>query len=85
MEIFQNANAPASGGADSSTTSSLNDGGSSSYLVDKFVMDALQLKITPFMLDAYAHEYDETVRTREAHMIEMDTIRNANRQLTAQV
>ncbi|EJD02967.1 RabGAP/TBC [Fomitiporia mediterranea MF3/22] len=82
---FYNANAPSSGGADTSTTSSLNDGGSSSYLVDKFVMDALQLKITPFMLDAYAHEYDETVRTREAHMIEMDTIRNANRQLTAQV
>lgn len=63
----------------------MNDGGSTAYLVDEFVQDALSLKITPFMLDSYAHEYDELVRTREAHLVEMDTLRNTNRQLAAQV
>ena len=48
-------------------------------------MDALQLKITPFMLDSYTHEYEDIVRTREAHLIEVDSLRNANRHLTAQV
>ncbi|KAH8119401.1 RabGAP/TBC [Phellopilus nigrolimitatus] len=56
-----------------------------SYRVNKFVQDALSLKITPFMLDVYAHEYEELVRTREAHMVEMDNLRNTNRHLTAQV
>ena len=37
------------------------------------------------MLDAYAHEYADLVRTREAHAIEMDTLRNANRVLTTKV
>lgn len=63
----------------------MNDGGILQYQVDKFVMEALQLKITPFMLDSYAHEYDDQVRTREAHLVEMDTLRNTNRHLTAQV
>ncbi|THH05281.1 hypothetical protein EW145_g4915 [Phellinidium pouzarii] len=63
----------------------LNDGGSVSYLVDEFVRDALSLKITPFMLDSYAHEHDEIVRTREAHLTEMDSLRNTNRHLMVQV
>lgn len=37
------------------------------------------------MLDAYAHEYQDTVREREAHAIEMDSLRNINRGLAAQV
>lgn len=37
------------------------------------------------MLDSYAHEYDELVRNREAHLVEMDKIRNQNRHLAAQV
>lgn len=37
------------------------------------------------MLDAYAHEYADLVRAREAHAIEMDTLRNSNRVLTAKV
>lgn len=55
------------------------------YDVDAFVRDAMQVRITPFMLDAYAHEYADLVRTREAHAVEMDALRNANRQLTGQV
>jgi len=55
------------------------------YDVDQFVQDAIGLKVTPFMLDTYAREYDEMVRTREAHAIEMDSLRNTNRNLSNQV
>lgn len=71
------------------STSADNSSGSTTssarYLVDEFVQDAVKVKITPFMLDAYAHEYEDLVRTRDAHAIETDTLRNANRQLAAQV
>lgn len=55
------------------------------YNVDEFVQDAVSLRITPFMLDAYAHEYADLIRAREAHAIEMDTLRNSNRMLAAKV
>ncbi|KZV95128.1 RabGAP/TBC [Exidia glandulosa HHB12029] len=55
------------------------------YLVDEFVMDAFRTRITPFMLDAYAREYADLLQAREAHAAEMDSLRNANRSLTAQV
>ncbi|KZT41485.1 RabGAP/TBC [Sistotremastrum suecicum HHB10207 ss-3] len=55
------------------------------YLVDQFVESAFQTRITPFMLDSYAHEYEEMVRIRDAHAAEIDTLRNANRLLTEQV
>lgn len=55
------------------------------YRVDEFVQDALSLKITPFMLDVYAHEYDDLVKAREAHLVEVDTLRNANRNLSNKV
>lgn len=55
------------------------------YRVDDLVQDAISLKITPFMLDAYAHEYHDFMRRREAHAIEVDNLRNANRALTAKV
>lgn len=57
----------------------------SEYRVDDLVQDAISLKITPFMLDAYAHEYHAFMRKREAHAIEVDNLRNANRALTAKV
>jgi ecotropic viral integration site 5 protein len=53
--------------------------------VDEFVQDAMALKITPLMLDSYAREYEDLVRNREAHLVEMDSLRNSNRQLTGQV
>ncbi|KZT10974.1 RabGAP/TBC [Laetiporus sulphureus 93-53] len=55
------------------------------YDTDQFVVDALSLKITSFMLDSYAHEYEELVRTKNAHAIEMDALRNSNRNLSVQV
>ncbi|KAG2055445.1 RabGAP/TBC [Suillus hirtellus] len=55
------------------------------YDVDAFVLDAISVKITPFMLDAYSHEYEDLVRTRDAHAIEIDKLRNTNRSLSAQV
>ncbi|KAG2342914.1 RabGAP/TBC [Suillus weaverae] len=55
------------------------------YDVDAFVLDAISMKITPFMLDTYSHEYEDLVRTRDAHAIEIDTLRNNNRSLSAQV
>ncbi|KAL4073899.1 rab-GTPase-TBC domain-containing protein [Scleroderma citrinum] len=55
------------------------------YRVNNFIRDAGSLKITPFMLDAYAHEYHDLVRKREAHAVEVDNLRNTNRALTAKV
>lgn len=37
------------------------------------------------MLDAYAHEYADLIRARDAHAIEMDALRNSNRALAARV
>ncbi|KAG2129828.1 rab-GTPase-TBC domain-containing protein [Suillus bovinus] len=55
------------------------------YDVDAFVLDAISVKITPFMLDTYSHEYENLVRTRDAHAIEIDRLRNNNRTLSAQL
>ena len=55
------------------------------YRVDEFVQDALSLRITPFMLDNYAREYEELVRARDAHRIEVDGLKAANHRLSAQV
>jgi len=53
--------------------------------VDSFVQDAFRVKITPFMLDSYAHEYEDLLRAREAHAAELDSLRNTNRNLANQV
>lgn len=53
--------------------------------IDQYVQDAVSMNITPFMLDQYANEYDELVRTRDAQQIEMDSLRNSNRALSTQV
>ncbi|TBU54441.1 RabGAP/TBC [Dichomitus squalens] len=55
------------------------------YRVDDFVQDAISLRITPFMLDNYAHEYEELVRARDAHKLEMENLKNTNARLVAQV
>ncbi|EGN99714.1 hypothetical protein SERLA73DRAFT_179863 [Serpula lacrymans var. lacrymans S7.3] len=68
-----------------SSTLEAQDDKHTKYRVDEFVQDAISLKVTPFMLDAYSHEYEDHVRTREAHAIEVDTLRNHNRNLSAQV
>lgn len=55
------------------------------YRVDEFVQDAVSLKITPFMLDSYAHEYEDLIRIRDAHALEVETLRQSNRNLLTQV
>lgn len=55
------------------------------YRADDFVVDAFRVKITPFMLDTYANEYNELRRVQTAHAMEMDNLRTANRGLANQV
>ncbi|TFK54244.1 RabGAP/TBC [Heliocybe sulcata] len=55
------------------------------YRTNEFVQDSMTMKITPFMLDAYAHEYEDMCRARDAHALELDALRNSNRNLSAQV
>jgi len=45
----------------------------------------VNLRVTPLMLDALAAEYREAVRIKEAHALEVDALRNSNRNLSAQV
>ncbi|KAF7792369.1 hypothetical protein EIP86_003406 [Pleurotus ostreatoroseus] len=61
------------------------DSKTATYDVDQYVQDAVSMKITPFMLDQYANEYEDLIRTRDAHAIEMDALKNSNRNLSAQV
>jgi len=61
------------------------NGARDQFRVGEFVADAFQIRVTPFMLDNFAHEWEEIVRVRDAHAIEMDTLRNMNRALTSQV
>lgn len=37
------------------------DDGGGKYNVDEFVNDAVSMRITPFMLDCYRHEYEDLV------------------------
>ncbi|KZO98865.1 RabGAP/TBC, partial [Calocera viscosa TUFC12733] len=55
------------------------------YRADAFVQDAFQVKVSPFMLDTYAAEYEDLVRQQNKHLVEMDTLRNVNRHLSSQV
>ncbi|KIM40114.1 hypothetical protein M413DRAFT_446268 [Hebeloma cylindrosporum] len=55
------------------------------YLVDEFVNDAASLRITPFMLDCYRHEYEDLVRETNKHAAQIDELRNSNRALSNQV
>ena len=54
------------------------------YDVDLFVQDAVETKITPFMLDTYAHEYEEIVRIRDAHANEVAALQQQIRALQGQ-
>lgn len=55
------------------------------YRANEFVRDALQVKITPFMLDRFAEEYDTMCRQQNAHEIELDNLRQVNTKLSNQV
>lgn len=60
------------------------DGGGR-HNVDEFVNDAVSLRITPFMLDCYRHEYEDLVRETNKHALEIDELRRSNRSLSTQV
>jgi hypothetical protein len=55
------------------------------YRLNEFIADSAALRITPFILDSYAREYDDMVRVRDAHATEVDELRNTNRGLMSQV
>lgn len=55
------------------------------YQADRFVQDALRVRITPFQLDNFASEWEELRRQQTAHAMEMDILRQTNRTLQAQV
>ncbi|KAF9531667.1 rab-GTPase-TBC domain-containing protein [Crepidotus variabilis] len=55
------------------------------YRGDLFVSDAVSLRITPFMLDCYRHEYEDLVRETNKHATLIDELRNNNRALSNQV
>ncbi|KAJ7770217.1 rab-GTPase-TBC domain-containing protein [Mycena maculata] len=61
------------------------DEGHPQYRVDEFVQDAVSLRITPFMLDSYRHEYEDVVRETNKHALEVDELRSSNRVLSASV
>jgi len=55
------------------------------YKVDEFVQEAATLRITPFMLDCYRHEYEDLIRENNKHTVLIDELRNSNRMLSGQV
>ncbi|KIR63610.1 hypothetical protein I314_03014 [Cryptococcus bacillisporus CA1873] len=55
------------------------------WMANEFVRDAFKIRITPLMLDAYASEWEEQCRDQNRHAIELDQLRNVNRNLSSQV
>ncbi|SPO32583.1 related to GYP5 - GTPase-activating protein (GAP) [Ustilago trichophora] len=55
------------------------------YRTNEFVRDAFDVKITPFILDTYAGEFDVQVRAANAHRREVEALRLVNRNLAARV
>ncbi len=55
------------------------------YLTNAFVRDAFTVKITPFILDTFAAEFDAQVRAANAHRRETEALRLVNRNLAARV
>ncbi|KAF9029018.1 RabGAP/TBC [Hymenopellis radicata] len=55
------------------------------YNTNEFVTEATSLRITPFQLDSYSHEYEDLMREANKRAVEMDELRNSNRMLTSQI
>ncbi|KAL7418747.1 GTPase-activating protein [Cryptotrichosporon argae] len=62
-----------------------NDLSEDGWLPSRFVRDAYESRITPLVLDQYESEYDEQQREHNKHALELDQLRNANRNLSHQV
>ncbi|KAK9895924.1 RabGAP/TBC [Cystobasidium minutum MCA 4210] len=67
----------------------MEEGSSSSeeptYSVQMFVKEALQVKITPMMLDQYTSEWTEMCRQQNAQSAEVEQLRAINKKLSHQV
>jgi hypothetical protein len=59
--------------------------GGRKHQADQFVQDAMAIRVTPFMLDSLAHEYSEMIKIRDAHTLEIEGLKNSNRNLYTQV
>ncbi|ORY89078.1 rab-GTPase-TBC domain-domain-containing protein [Leucosporidium creatinivorum] len=55
------------------------------YKAQEFVREALQVKITPLMLDQFGEEWTSLCAQQSAHTLELDSLRKANAQLSSQV
>lgn len=55
------------------------------YSVQLFVKEALQVKITPMMLDQYTSEWTEMCRQQNAQSAEVEHLRAINKKLSQQV
>ncbi|GAA5867063.1 hypothetical protein JCM3774_004375 [Rhodotorula dairenensis] len=55
------------------------------YRVHEFVREALQVRITPMMLDQFGEEWASLCAAQTAHAAELDALRKANLQLSRQV
>ncbi|GAA98933.1 hypothetical protein E5Q_05621 [Mixia osmundae IAM 14324] len=55
------------------------------YRAYEFVREALQIKITPHLLDTFASEWEAQLRQQNAHSIEVEQLRAINGKLSNQV
>ncbi|GJN92342.1 hypothetical protein Rhopal_005372-T1 [Rhodotorula paludigena] len=55
------------------------------YKVHEFVREALQVRITPMMLDQFGEEWASLCAAQTAHTAELEALRKANLQLSLQV
>ncbi|KIJ39521.1 hypothetical protein M422DRAFT_257573 [Sphaerobolus stellatus SS14] len=53
--------------------------GQEANLADLFVRHAAMVQITPYMLDVYAPEYENSMHKWETHAVEMNNLWNINR------
>ncbi|KAJ9118572.1 hypothetical protein QFC22_003792 [Naganishia vaughanmartiniae] len=85
IDIFECYKNTASKVVDEDAESVAEPASETEWLTNEFVRDAYAVQFTPFMLDSFAGEWEEHLRTQNAHAMELDTLRNANRSLRDQV
>ncbi|KAL1405949.1 GTPase-activating protein [Vanrija albida] len=59
--------------------------GEDQWRTNDFVRDAYEIHITPLMLDQYESEWEEKLRAQNAHVREVEQLRQANRHLSQHV
>lgn len=64
---------------------SAKENGEDTYSAHAFVREALQIKITPMMLDQFAGEWAEMLRQQNAQNAEVEQLRSINKKLSNQV